>query len=398
MVSRLEALKEKVCKAVVSEMDFTRQMPDEEIYRIIDDVLTMLPERYDESLANIINLRIEVFNSLRKYDVIQEYLDDDTVTEIMINGCNDVFIERGGTIIKTEKSFLSREKLEDVIQQMVGSCNRSVNEAYPIADARLFSGERVNVVLPPVAINGPIVTIRRFPKSPITMDKLIEIGSISIEAAKFLKRLVNAGYNIFISGGTGTGKTTFLNALSQYIPQNERIITIEDSAELNLNKAENLVRLETRNKNTEGCREIEIRDLIKSALRMRPDRIIVGEVRGVEAVDMLQAMNTGHDGSLSTGHANSSKDMIARLETMVISGMDIPLYSVRSQIASGIDIFIHLGRLRDRRRVVLEISETEGFINGEVSLHKLFEWRGEGLVKVGELTNTRKLLEAEDGL
>lgn len=398
MVSRLEALKEKVCKAVVSEMDFTRQMPDEEIYRIIDDVLTMLPERYDESLANIINLRIEVFNSLRKYDVIQEYLDDDTVTEIMINGCNDVFIERGGTIIKTEKSFLSREKLEDVIQQMVGSCNRSVNEAYPIADARLFSGERVNVVLPPVAINGPIVTIRRFPKSPITMDKLIEIGSISIEAAKFLKRLVNAGYNIFISGGTGTGKTTFLNALSQYIPQNERIITIEDSAELNLNKAENLVRLETRNKNAEGCREIEIRDLIKSALRMRPDRIIVGEVRGAEAVDMLQAMNTGHDGSLSTGHANSSKDMIARLETMVISGMDIPLYSVRSQIASGIDIFIHLGRLRDRRRVVLEISETAGFINGEVSLHKLFEWRGEGLVKVGELTNTRKLLEAEDGL
>lgn len=398
MVNRLEALKEKVCKAVVNEMDFTRQMPDEEIFRIIDDVLTMLPERYDESLANIINLRIEVFNSLRKYDVIQEYLDDDTVTEIMINGCNDVFIERGGTIIKTEKSFLSREKLEDVIQQMVGSCNRSVNEAYPIADARLFSGERVNVVLPPVAINGPIVTIRRFPKSPITMDKLIENGSISIEAAKFLKKLVNAKYNIFISGGTGTGKTTFLNALSQYIPQNERIITIEDSAELNLNKAENLVRLETRNKNTEGCREIEIRDLIKSALRMRPDRIIVGEVRGAEAVDMLQAMNTGHDGSLSTGHANSSRDMIARLETMVISGMDIPLYSVRSQIAGGIDIFIHLGRLRDRRRVVLEISETEGFINGEVSLHKLFEWRGEGLVQVGELINTRKLLEAEDGL
>ncbi len=316
----------------------------------------------------------------------------------MINGTEAIFIEKNGRLIKTDKHFASPEKLEDVIQQMVGECNRTVNEAYPIADARLSTGERVNIVLSPVSLSGSTVTIRRFPKNPITMGRLIEIGSITEEAAAFLKRLVRAKYNIFISGGTGTGKTTFLNALSMYIPLDERIITIEDSAELQLLGAENLVRLETRNKNAEGCTPIDIQSLIKSALRMRPDRIIVGEVRGAEAVDMLQAMNTGHDGSLSTGHGNSSKDMIARLETMVLSGMDIPLYAIRGQIASGIDIMIHLARLRNKRRVVSEISEIEGLKDGEVKLNPLYRFEDGVLKPVGTLLNADKLEATENGL
>lgn len=393
-----EKLKEKVGQLVVDQMDFTRDMSEAEILAIIDDILTGLSDRSDYTLSEILSLRKEVYNSLRKYDVIQEYLDDDTVTEIMINGCEDIFIEKDGKLIKTEKSFASKEKLDDVIQQMVGACNRTVNEAHPIADARLLTGERICIVLNPISLNGSSVTIRRFPTNPITMEKLIEYGSLTQEASDFLKALVFSKYNIFISGGTGSGKTTFLNALSQFIPPKERIVTIEDSAELKLLKAENLVRLETRNSNTSDCTPINIRDLIKASLRMRPDRIIVGEVRGAEAVDMLQAMNTGHDGSLSTGHANSSKDMLARLETMVISGMDIPLYSVRSQIAGGIDIFIHLGRLRNGKRVVLEISEVEGFFDGEIKLHKLYERVGNELLRTGTLINNRKLLEAEDGL
>lgn len=400
METDAEALKKKVCSLVVEDMDFSREMSEEEILRAIDDVIMNLPERERLSLKEVLGLRTESFYSLRKYDVIQEFLEDDSVTEIMINGKDAVFIEKNGELIKTNKVFESTEKLEDVIQQMVGACNRTVNEAYPIADARLGSGERVNVVLNPISICGPTVTIRRFPKVPITMEKLIEIGSISREAAVFLKKLVYAKYNIFISGGTGTGKTTFLNALSQYIPSEERIITIEDSAELQLLGAQNLVRLETRNKNTEGCKPIEIRELIRSALRMRPDRVIVGEVRGAEAVDMLQAMNTGHDGSLSTGHGNSSQDMISRLETMVLMGMDIPLYAVRGQIAGGIDIFIHLGRLRNRKRVVLEISEVEGMKDGEIKLRKLYEWRKEKLEKVNNLYHTKKLEDSvqKDGL
>jgi len=398
MSSVTENIKVKACSIVLSKIDFADEMSKEEVLKLIDDVITALPERKELTLEETLMLRKEVYNSIKKYDVIQEYLDDESVTEIMINGTEAIFIEKNGRLIKTDKHFASPEKLEDVIQQMVGECNRTVNEAYPIADARLSTGERVNIVLSPVSLSGSTVTIRRFPKNPITMERLIEIGSITEDAAAFLKRLVRAKYNIFISGGTGTGKTTFLNALSMYIPLDERIITIEDSAELQLLGAENLVRLETRNKNTEGCTPIDIQSLIKSALRMRPDRIIVGEVRGAEAVDMLQAMNTGHDGSLSTGHGNSSKDMIARLETMVLSGMDIPLYAIRGQIASGIDIMIHLAKLRNKRRVVSEISEIEGLKDGEVKLNPLYRF-GEGVLKpVGTLLNADKLKATENGL
>lgn len=391
MAKEIGEIKNRICNMVLQKIDFSDELSEEEVLKCVDDIITSLPERESMSLEEILSLRKEVYNSIKRYDVIQEYLDDETVSEIMINGAEAIFVERGGTLFRTDKVFSSKEKLEDVIQQMVGACNRRVNEAYPIADARLSTGERINVVLAPVAINGPIVTIRRFPKSPITMDKLIEFGALGKDAAFFLQRLVRARYNIFISGGTGTGKTTFLNALSMYIPSDERIITIEDSAELQLIGAGNLVRLETRNKNTESCSPIEIRDLIKSALRMRPDRVIVGEVRGAEAVDMLQAMNTGHDGSLSTGHANSPADMISRLETMVLCGMDIPLYAVRSQIAGGIDIMIHLTRLRDKRRVVSEITEVEGIKDGEVKLNCLYRFEGGELRAVGELKNTSKL-------
>ena len=399
MADDIHEVKNKVCDMVLKRMDFTDELSEKEIFKAIDDSITAIPERTNFTLDEILSLRKEVYNSIKRYDVIQEFLDDEEVSEIMINGTEAVFVERRGVLYKTDKVFSSKEKLEDVIQQMVGACNRTVNEAYPVADARLLSGERINIVLSPVALNGPIVTIRRFPKTPITMEKLIEFGSLTKEAAEFLKTLVRAKYNIFISGGTGTGKTTFLNALSMFIPSDERIITIEDSAELQLIGAKNLVRLETRNKNTEGCLPIEIRDLIKAALRMRPDRIIVGEVRGAEAVDMLQAMNTGHDGSLSTGHANSSADMIARLETMVLCGMDIPIYAIRGQIAGGIDIMVHLSRLRDRKRVVSEISEVESFEGGEVKLNCIYRYEGGALTRVGNLKHTGKLEDLkENGL
>ena len=287
------------------------------------------------------------------------------------------------------------EKLEDVIQQIVGRCNRIVNEASPIVDARLENGARVNVVIAPVALNGPILTIRRFSDRPITMEKLLQLGSLTRECAEFLKKLVQARYSILIGGGTGSGKTTFLGALSEYIPKDERIITIEDNAELRLQGIENLVRLEAKAANLEGGRDITIRDLIKSALRMRPDRILVGEVRAEEAIDMLQALNTGHEGSLTTAHANSTKDMLSRLETMVLMGMDLPLEAIRRQIASGLDILVHLGRMRDRSRKVLEITEVLGYENGEVRLGRLYQWEEEqGLVKVGELVHTEKLSRA----
>ncbi len=391
----IEAAKKQICRLVVEDMDFEREMTEEEIYEAIDNALMRFEDRDNLSLTDELILRNEAYNSLRKYDVIQEYLDDEEVTEIMINGEKDIFIEKRGVIEKSKKVFESKEKLEDVIQAMVAGCNRAVNEASPIQDARLSNGERVSIVLSPIAINGPIVTIRRFPNDPITMERLVEYGSISEEASDFLKRLVESKYNIFISGGTGTGKTTFLNALSQYIPKEERIITIEDSAELQLLEAENIVRLETRNAVSDECTNITIRDLIKSALRMRPDRVIVGEVRGAEAVDMLQAMNTGHDGSLSTGHGNSAKDMISRLETMVLGGMDIPLYAIRGQIAGAIDVFVHLGRLRNRKRVVLQICEVEGFVDGEVKLRTLYEWDKDELKKINELYNSKKLKDWE---
>ncbi|MBO7600489.1 MAG: CpaF family protein [Lachnospiraceae bacterium] len=390
-MTKREELRHKALSETVGRIDFADDLDEKDIYECIDDVLMGIEERRLFTPAEILKVREEVFASLRKMDILQEYLDDEEVTEIMVNGYDKIFIEKEGRLFETGKTFDSQQKLEDIIQQMVASCNRSVNETSPIADARLPSGERVNVVLPPIALNGPIVTIRRFPKHPITMKKLIELGSVTKEAAIFLKELVVARYNIFISGGTGSGKTTFLNALSQYIPADERIVTIEDSAELKLLDAENLVRLETRNANIEGCEPITIRDLIKTALRMRPERVIVGEVRGPEAMDMLQAMNTGHDGSLSTGHSNSTKDMLARLETMVLMGMEIPLAAVRGQISSGIDIMVHLGRMRDRSRKVLEISEIKGLEGGEILLNTLYLYEKGQLVKKNDLLNKEKM-------
>ena len=349
-------------------------------------------------------MKKELFDSIRRLDILQIFVEDPSVTEIMINGMDSIFVERAGRLSKLELSFDSRERLVDVIQQIVAGCNRVVNEASPIVDARLADGARVNVVMNPVALNGPIVTIRRFPEKPITMDQLLSFGSISKEAVQFLEQLVLAHYNILVSGGTGSGKTTFLNALSAYVQKDERIITIEDSAELQLLGVDNLVRLETRNGTISGCREIGIRELIRTSLRMRPDRIIVGEVRGAEALDMLQCLNTGHDGSMSTGHANSARDMISRLENMVLMGADLPLAAIRQQIASGIDVIVQLGRLRDKTRKVLEIAEVLGYENGEVSLATLFSFEEQGqeddgrvvgrLVRKGELVHQGKLQAA----
>ena len=323
-------------------------------------------------------LRHSIFNSIRKMDVLQDILEDEEVTEIMVNGPGNIFIERKGVLTKTELKFEHRERLEDIVQQIASTGNRIVNESSPILDARLKDGSRVNIVVPPIAIDGPVVTIRKFPKEAMTMEKLLEIGAITEEAAVFLEKLVRAKYNIFISGGTGAGKTTFLNILSNYIPSGERVITIEDSAELQIQNIPNLVRLEARNANVEGKNQVTIRDLVKSALRMRPDRIIVGEIRDQTAIDLLTAMNTGHDGSLSTGHANSPADMLNRLETLVLMGMDIPLPAIRQQIASGIDILVHLGRLRDKSRKVLDISEIEGVSQGKIQLRPLYQFQEEG--------------------
>ena len=377
----------------LEELDMTREIEDEELTELIYRVLQEASSEEYLSLSRKTELGKELFNAFRKLDLLQEFLEDEGITEIMINGTRSIFFERDGRIHKSDKRFLSKEKLEDVIQQIVASSNRLVNEASPIADARLADGSRVNVVLEPVAVNGPIVTIRKFGKDAITMDQLIAWNSISKEISDFLAALVAAGYNIFISGGTGSGKTTFLNALSQYIPKDERIITIEDNAELKLQDIPNLVSLEARNPNVEGTGAVTIRDLIKSALRMRPDRIIVGEVRGAEAIDMLQALNTGHDGSLSTGHANSTADMLARLETMVLMGMNLPLPAIQRQIASGIDIIVHLGRLRDKSRKLLEVSEVLGYENGKICLQSLYKYEEEG-EKAGKITgNWRKIHE-----
>ncbi|MCI8692745.1 MAG: CpaF family protein [Lachnospiraceae bacterium] len=366
-------------------MNFVKDFTDEEVEDIIDEVI--LEEGRLAACPVWIRrrLRKELFDSLRRLDILQAFVEDSSVTEIMINGKDHIFVEQDGKLRKLEAGFESQEKLQDVIQQIVAGCNRVVNEASPIVDARLDNGSRVNIVMNPIALNGPIVTIRRFPDKPITMERLIQINSISQEAASFLERLVKSGYNIFISGGTGSGKTTFLNALSHYIPSEERIITIEDSAELQLQGLSNLVQLETRNSNVEGCREITIRELIRTSLRMRPNRIVVGEVRGAEAIDMLQCLNTGHDGSMSTGHANSARDMLARLENMVLMGMDIPLAAIRQQIASGVDIIVHLGRLRDKSRKVLEITEVMECEKNEFRLNSLFRFEEEGEDGKGKL-------------
>lgn len=397
---RYEECRKYISDSVRQRIDLSREVEDVEIQEMIDELIVKLGRKYALSLNERHELGRSIFHSIRKMDVLQELIDCDEVTEIMVNGTDNIFVEKAGRIQKWDKHFETREKLEDVIQQIVARCNRVVNEAMPIADARLDNGSRVNIVLAPVALNGPIITIRRFPEHPISMENLLSFGSITKQAADELEKLVIAGYNIFISGGTGSGKTTFLNALSHYIPKTERIITIEDSAELQLQGIPNLVKLETRNANMDGAKPITIRDLIKSSLRMRPDRIIVGEVRGSEAIDMLQALNTGHDGSLSTGHANSSRDMLVRLETMVLMGMDLPLAAVRRQIASGVDIIVHLGRLRDKSRRVLEIVEILGFEDGDIITAPLYRFEEEGeeggrvlgtLTKINALTHTGKL-------
>ena len=375
---------------VVERMDMAKDTSDEEILQIIDEEILGQEETRCLSVWEKIRIQKDVFNGLRRLDVLQELVENRKITEIMINGPDNIFIEEAGRIRQWDKQFESEEKLQDVVQQIVSKANRVVNEASPIVDTRLEDGSRVNVVLPPVALNGPIVTIRKFPEKAIDMDQLIGLGSITEEVAQFLQKLVQAKANIFISGGTGSGKTTFLNVLSNYIPQDERIITIEDSAELQIKNIPNLVKLETRNANVEGKNAISIRDLIKSALRMRPDRIVVGEVRDAAAIDMLTALNTGHDGSLSTGHANSPEDMLSRLETLVLMGMDIPLMAVRRQIASALEIIVHLGRLRDKSRKVLQIVEVLGLEDGEIKTRPLYQFVEEGEDEKGKVIGSLK--------
>ena len=399
-----QALLGKLRSLVLERLDMAKELTDGELYERIDEVLMMPEYRRSFSVRLRMQYRQALYDSFRRLDVLSEALDDPDVTEIMVNGYDQIYVEKHGELMHFGKAFSSQEKLEDVIQQIVAKVNRRVNEANPMADARLEDGSRVNIILPPIALNGPILTIRRFAKYPPDMSQLLKWGALSEEVAQFLSGLVQARYNIFISGGTGSGKTTFLGALAQYIPEKERVVTIEDSAELRLYHIQNLVRLEARNASQEGKYEVTIRDLIRNSLRIRPDRIVVGEVRGSEALDMLQAMNTGHDGSLSTGHANSAQDMITRLETMVLMGVELPLAAIRGQIASAIDIIIHLGRLRDRSRKVLSIQEVTGMDDrGNVTLSVLYQFRETGVVdgkitgkleEVNPLKNKEKLKAA----
>lgn len=369
-----QVMKQELQEMVHQRLDMSTELSDEAIGDVIDEVIMEKSRNMYMSSVTKLTLRQELFNAIRRLDLLQELIDDKSVSEIMVNGADSIFYERNGKIYTWDRHFESREKLEDVIQQIVSRANRQVNESVPIVDARLSDGSRVNVVLDPVALNGPILTIRKFPEEAITMEKLIEWESLSQEAADYLKILVQAGYNIFISGATSTGKTTFLNVLADYIPKTERVITIEDSAELQLHDIANLVRMEVRQADAEGVSSVTLRDLIKASLRMRPDRIIVGEVRGPEALDMIQSMNTGHDGSLSTGHANSPEDMLSRIETMILMGSDMPLPAIRKQIASSIDIIIQLGRLRDRSRRVTEITEVLSCDQNGYVLNKLFQF------------------------
>ncbi|MBQ7360602.1 MAG: CpaF family protein [Lachnospiraceae bacterium] len=358
-----------------ASMDYSKDMTDGQMWEVIDEALEREKELRYWKLSERRKLGYELFNGFRGWDVLQELLDRDDITEIMVNGYQNIFIEKEGVLEPYSKAFESEDKLRDVISRMVAKCNRMVNEASPIVDARLESGERINVVLPPVAIDGATLTIRKFPKKALDMRGLVQLGALSIEMAEFLGSLVRAGYNIFISGGTGSGKTTFLGALSRYIPADQRVITIEDSAELQIEGIPNLVRLETRNANLEGGGEIKVRHLIKTALRMRPTRIILGEVRGEEAADLMQCLNTGHAGSMCTGHANNACDMLARLEMMVLMGVNIPLLAIRSQIVAGVEILVHLGRLKDGSRKVLEVCEVEGLKDGQIALRQLYRFR-----------------------
>jgi pilus assembly protein CpaF len=385
-----DELFKKIKGNISEQLDLSQSTTDEELLLQIEREVfsfsktTFLSAKEKKAVVD------RVFHSFRGLDILQPLIDDPTITEIMINSAKEIFIERDGVVLQADVRFESEEKLEDIIQTIVGRVNRVVNELSPIVDARLGDGSRVNVVLSPVALKGATMTIRKFPEKPLTMADLIDKGSLTQEAAEFLKKLVKAKFNIFIGGGTGSGKTTFLNVLSNDIPSDERIITIEDSAELQITNIPNLVSLETRNPNTEGKGQITIRELIKSSLRMRPNRIVVGEVRGVEALDMLQAMNTGHDGSLSTGHANSTEDMISRLETMVLSGASLPIEVIRKQICSAIDIIIHLARLRDHSRRVMEIDEVVGLKGGEILLLPLFKFYEEGEADDGRIIGELK--------
>lgn len=392
-------------KRIMEDLDFGEELSDEQLKELISKYLLEKEKKESFTLLQRKQIGKEIFDSLRKLDILQDLIEDDEITEIMVNGPNDIFFEKKGRIYKTNLKFESKERLTQVINQIVSGCNRSVNESSPIVDARLKNGARVNVVLNPIALNGPILTIRRFPDKPITMDKLITLGAVSIEAVDFLKKAVRAKYNIIISGGTGSGKTTFLNALSQYIPKDERIITIEDSAELQILDIANLIRMETRNANLEGGKEITIRDLIRTSLRMRPDRIIVGEVRGAEAFDMIgSAMNCGHDGSMGSAHANSASDMLLRLENMILMSAPLPIGAIRRQIASGVDLIVHLGRLRDKSRKVLEIAEITGMEQEEILLNSLFRFQEDSqkksekvegeLERVGELIHVYKMENA----
>ncbi|MCI8353604.1 MAG: CpaF family protein [Lachnospiraceae bacterium] len=387
---------EKIRLRVLDTCDFA-MLSDEQLEEAISRCIeTEFCDTY-MSLTEMADIGDQVFSLIRGLGLLDSIIHDDAVTEVMINGYQNIFIEKGGKVSRLDEEFEDEKKLEDVIQKIVGMAGREVNEANPIVDTRLADGSRVNVVLPPISLKGPIVTIRKFSKEPMTIEKLIDYGSITKEIAEVLEILVRAKYNIFICGGTGSGKTTFLNAISNYIPGDERVITIEDSAELQITNVDNLVSLETRNANTAGVGAITIRDLIKSALRMRPERIVVGEVRGAEALDMLQAMNTGHDGSLSTGHANSANDMLSRLETMVLTGAEgLPLEAVRQQIASAVDIIIHLSRLRDRSRKTMEITEVAGYENGRILLNPLYRFEEDENTTVekvsGSLNRTKNKL------
>ena len=387
-------IKARIRDKVLEEIDMTTDCDEETLMEHINTALIdsgeFIPYR------DMLRIKKEIFNSLRRFDVLSELLEDDEITDIMVNGLSEIYIDKNGEMKPSGLRFESMQKLEDVIQQIVAGHNRVVNESNPIADVRLRDGSRVNIVLPPVAINGPIVTIRKFPKNDFTMDRFIELGTITEEAADYLKKLVVCGYNIFISGATGSGKTTFLNVLSGYIPKNERIITIEDSAELRIQGIDNIVRLETRNANLEGANEVTMSDLIRSSLRMIPSRVIVGEVRGKEIIDMIISMSCGHDGSLSSGHANSSKELIGRLETMMLTYQDFPLQAARRQIASALDIVIHIGRLRDRRRRVMEISEVV-YENNDIVLSPLFLFEDDGKGG-GQLLKTKNRLLNTDKL
>lgn len=387
---------------LIEQLDYSKHLSDDEIGKLIEEAVIARGRQVFLSVQEKQQLRAELFNSFRRLDVLSGLLEDEDISEIMVNGSNHIFVEKQGQIQEISEHFSDEERLHNVTQQIVSGCNRIVNETVPIVDARLEDGSRVNVVLPPVSLNGIVMTIRKFPKEFFTMQKLIEIGSITKEVADFLELLVRAKYNLFISGGTGSGKTTMLNVLSNFIPREERVITIEDSAELQLHGIPNLVRLETRNANVEGENAIDMSQLIKTALRMRPDRIIIGEVRDAAAMDMANSMLTGHDGSISTGHGNSAKEMLLRLETMILMGYDMPVLAIRQQLAAAIDVIIHVGRLRDNTRRVLEICEVDGVEQGEIITHSLYQFQeyseNNGRIigqmeKKGDLKNRGKLLQ-----